>query len=118
MSILDTIKSLFCGSPAEKEVEPVVAAEVVAKKPEPAPVVEKEPEPAPVVKQAPKPVAAKAPAVKEVSLQIPEDSTLRRHFISALQVEIEAGMPPRPTDSSLKRHYDATVQAELDNLLG
>ncbi len=49
---------------------------------------------------------------------IPEDSTLKRHFIAALKAEIESGMPPRPSESTLKRHYDSTVQAEIEKRLG
>ena len=57
------------------------------------------------------------PAAKARGLQVPEDSTLKRHFLSALQAEIEGDMGPRPTDSSLKRHYDTAVAAEMDNRL-
>ncbi|NOQ77298.1 MAG: hypothetical protein GQ475_05845 [Methylococcaceae bacterium] len=81
------------------EEQPVVAA----KAPEPVVVTEKEVE-----------TAAVDTVIK---IQIPEDSTLKRHFISALQSEIEANMPARPTDSTLQRHYDATIQTELDKLL-
>ena len=64
------------------------------------------------VKAKPKPaVAAEGP------LQVPEDSTLKRHFLIQLRAEIEARMPPAPTDASLRRHYDATVDAELEKWL-
>jgi hypothetical protein len=53
-------------------------------------------------------------AEEEGSLRVPEDSTLRRHFLTQLRAEIEARMPPAPTDASLRRHYDATVDAELE----
>ena len=70
----------------------------------------------------PKPVSKPAPATsvasKATGLQIPEDSTLKRHFIAILKAEIESKLPPRPTDATLKRHYDAQVQTELDDLLG
>lgn len=55
-----------------------------------------------------------APALK---MSIPEDSTLRRHFLTHLQSEIEAVLCPRPTDSVLRRHYDGLVAAELENCL-
>lgn len=51
------------------------------------------------------------------ALKLPEDSTLRRHFLTHLQSEIEATLHPRPTDSILQRHYDALVSAELENRL-
>lgn len=54
---------------------------------------------------------------EERLLQVPEDSTLRRHFLTQLRAEIEARMPPAPIDASLRRHYDATVDAELGKRL-
>lgn len=48
---------------------------------------------------------------------IPEDSVLRRHFITQLRNEIETSLFPRPTDSTLQRHYDAMIAAELENRL-
>lgn len=50
-------------------------------------------------------------------IKTPEDSTLKRHFLSNLQAEVEEGLPPRPTCSMLKRHFDALVKAEMDNRL-
>ena len=48
---------------------------------------------------------------------VPEDSVLRRHYITQLRNEIELELSPRPTDFSLQRHYDALVAAELENRL-
>jgi len=53
----------------------------------------------------------------ESKLKIPEDSVLKRHFLTHLQSEIEGALYPRPTDSVLRRHYDALVAAELENRL-
>lgn len=50
--------------------------------------------------------------------RLPQDSVLKRHFISQLQAEVQADLPPRPTDSVLRRHYDALVQAKLQSRLG
>lgn len=54
-------------------------------------------------------------------LVVPEDSVLRRHFITQLRSEIERELhAPRPchsSDSILQRHYDAMVDAELENRL-
>jgi len=61
--------------------------------------------------------AVKAKPVAAGPLQVPEDSTLRRHFLAQLRTEIEAQMPAAPTDASLRRHYDATVDAELGQRL-
>jgi len=105
MSLLDTIKNLFFGDKAE-------APQVTT--PEPTEPVEKV-EPIPqAASEKVQPITSKQ---KNTGLKIPEDSTLRRHFISALQVEIESSMPARPTDSALKRHYDSAVQAKLATLL-
>jgi hypothetical protein len=102
MSLLDTIKNLFCNNSCEKvETEQDnKASETVENTAS---------EAKSEVKEAAKPAAG---------LKIPEDSTLKRHFISALRVEIESGMPPRPTDATLRSQYDAEVQVELDKLLG
>jgi hypothetical protein len=50
-------------------------------------------------------------------LKVPEDSVLRRHFLTHLQSEIESALFPRLTDSVLQRHYDSLVTAELENRL-
>jgi len=50
-------------------------------------------------------------------LIIPEDSALRRHFLSNLQAEIESELSPRPTCSMLKRHHDALVSVEMEKRL-
>ncbi len=47
-------------------------------------------------------------------VRIPEDSTLRRHFLTQLRAEVEAEFAPRPTDSTLKRHHDAMIAAEFE----
>lgn len=61
-------------------------------------------------------VAGKSRATPS-ELRIPEESTLRRHFLTHLQSEIESALFPRPADSVLQRHYDALVAAELENRL-
>ncbi len=99
MSILDTIKALFCNKTDLTENNTSTQITSSATKPE--------------AKVAVKPASASI-----TQLQIPEDSTLRRHFISNLKYEIESAMPARPTESTLKRHYDSTLQAKLENLLG
>jgi len=89
---------------AQQQAEKTVKEEIPAQKPQ---------------ESAPPPVAVTKPKTIETisSLQIPEDSTLKRHFISALKADIEAKMPARPKDSALRRHYDAAVEAELETLL-
>ncbi len=48
---------------------------------------------------------------------LPQDSVLRRHFLSHLYTMIEALSPPRPTDSVLLRHYDTMMVAKIDQCL-
>ena len=59
----------------------------------------------------------KSSPVTVSKVMLPEDSMLRRHFLTQLQSEIEAALYPRPTDSVLQRHYDALVAIELENRL-
>ena len=47
----------------------------------------------------------------------PEDSTLRRHYLSQLHAMIESLKSARPTDSTLSRHYDALINAEIEQCL-
>ncbi|MGR9044913.1 MAG: hypothetical protein ACU83N_06440 [Gammaproteobacteria bacterium] len=49
--------------------------------------------------------------------KIPEDSVLRRHFLTNLQSEIEASLFARPTDAVLQRHYDTLVMNEVKKRL-
>lgn len=48
-----------------------------------------------------------APAAIKQQEQIPEDSTLRRHYLSTRQAEKQAVSHPYPTDSTLRRHYES-----------
>lgn len=48
---------------------------------------------------------------------IPEDSVLKRHFITQLRSQIQREMYPRPVDPTLRRLYDTMVDDELENLL-
>ncbi|GEM_PF-2449179 len=44
---------------------------------------------------------------------VPQDSTLKRHFMTQLLSETEASLEPRPTDATLKRHYDQLLESKL-----
>lgn len=55
----------------------------------------------------------KAACVKSTKQTVPQDSILRRHFLTQLRFDIEARLWPRPTDSILKRHYDSLIAMEL-----
>ncbi len=50
-------------------------------------------------------------------ISVPQDSVLRRHFITQLRAEIEADLSPKPSDSVLRRHYDNMVGSELEKRL-
>jgi hypothetical protein len=43
-------------------------------------------------------------------VNIPEDSMLRRHYLTHLHSQVAANLPPRPTDSMLRRHYDTLLE--------
>ncbi|WP_347990344.1 tetratricopeptide repeat protein [Methylomonas sp. AM2-LC] len=58
---------------------------------------------------------ASRPAKKK--LTIPEDASLRRHFLTQLQVEIESQLGVPPTVPALKRHYDSEVKRKMDEYL-
>lgn len=85
-------------------------------------------DPAPVAKPAEKaqkkktkkPAAAKkvetAEIIDEFKPSIPEDSSLKRHFLSNLQAEFELSYGERPTELSLRRHYDSMLAKELEGL--
>lgn len=53
------------------------------------------------------------PVRKDKKERVPEDSILRRHFLTTLRYELASCMPPRPTDSILKRHYDHLLDTKL-----
>jgi len=54
---------------------------------------------------------------KDGGLVVPEDSALKRHFLSNLQAEVESELSPRPTCSMLKRHHDSLVSVEIEKRL-
>ena len=59
--------------------------------------------PAPVIKAA-KPV-----------IVVPEDSTLRRHYMQNLTANKQVVETPFPEDSALRRHYQQNLAAQQDN---
>jgi hypothetical protein len=74
-------------------------------------------------KQAPAPKIAKSSPKATHTVKLPEDSMLRRHFLTTLQSGIESrlSLPVQPTDSMLRRHYDTMkgnlIAAELARYL-
>lgn len=49
--------------------------------------------------------------------KIPEDSLLRRHYLTHLYSQVAANLPPRPTDSTLRRHHDSLLENEVKSRL-
>lgn len=49
---------------------------------------------------------------------VPEDSTLKRHYLAMLRTEVESNLPPKPTDFNLLRHYETMVSVEMDQRIG
>ncbi len=122
MSILDTLKGLVSNifsstpssdkeSPSSISIEEPVVSTAETK-------LEQEPVRKAKVESKPETTPSSVSVEKVSEVKIPEDATLKRHYISILKYEIESKLPSRPTDSTLKRHYDARVQSELDYLLG
>lgn len=49
--------------------------------------------------------------------KIPEDSMLRRHYLTKLYTQVADRLPARPTDSALRRHYDTMLENEVKKYL-
>lgn len=60
---------------------------------------------------------AVSPAENISSSLLPQDSILKRHYLTHVCMMIESLAPPRPTDSVLCRHYDAMIFAEIAQCL-
>ena len=82
----------------------------------------------PSVSQAPPPVAkpvvsnpiqkaSPAVASAKTSHKIPQESVLRRHYLTHVRYMIETVHMPRPTESVLRRHYEQSLASQLDDCL-
>lgn len=56
-------------------------------------------------------------AAEKTCCVVPEDSMLKRHFLTQLRACIEKNKAPCPTDSTLRRHYETMINAEIDHYL-
>jgi hypothetical protein len=56
---------------------------------------------------------AKSLDTKQPKQKLPQDSILRRHYLSQLRFDIESTLPLRPSDSILKRHYNNLICSEM-----
>lgn len=66
-----------------------------------------------VVVEAVKPAEKPEVAVVDTHIQQPEDSALRRHYLTQRQAEIFAELGGEPSDSTLKRHYQQLLAAKI-----
>ena len=53
----------------------------------------------------------------ETKLAIPQDSMLRRHFLTHLRAVVENEIVPKSVDPSLSHYYEASVAAEFQKRL-
>jgi hypothetical protein len=72
-----------------------------------------EPENKPLPAQATHKIAIPTP---ENSL-LPQDSMLKRHYLTNLRAMIASLNPQHPTDSALSRHYDTQIAANIEHCL-
>ncbi|MCX7066954.1 MAG: hypothetical protein NTW85_04610 [Methylococcales bacterium] len=49
--------------------------------------------------------------------KIPEDSQLKRHYVTHLYNQVAVDLPARPTDSTLRRHHDTLLENEVKSRL-
>lgn len=78
---------------------------------ESAPIVQVEPAMVAEIKAEERAVEVRKTDVYE---KLPEDSMLRRHYLTALRYRLESALPPCPTDSMLMRHFDNWKNVHLD----
>jgi hypothetical protein len=57
------------------------------------------------------------PAEVKPKVVVPEDSILRRHFLTHLRTKVETEIMPHPIDPNLRHYYDASVAAEIQKRL-
>lgn len=97
-------------------VNPQITDATVVSSPEPKsankPTVNVEPSAKPQAKET----AVMSPTENNSS-SLPQDSILKRHYLTHVCTMIESIYPPRPTDSVLCRHYDAMIVTEIDRCL-
>ena len=96
---------------SESEVKPIVKPITTNEVAESAPNIKAEENI--VVAISPKVAVSTKETTKDI--QIPKDSTLRRHTLNQLHTLLESCKENRPTDSLLSRHYDQLVEVKLND---
>lgn len=95
-------------------VEPSTEPQTNEVAPELEPTDRPESKPEPSVKPQPSETALSSPEHKS---NCPEDSILKRHYLTHVCAMLEALAPARPTDAVLCRHYDAMMLAKIEQCL-
>lgn len=88
--------------------EPIAAARTVVAEVQPD-IAPSPLQPAVHVPPAAETIVAAVSEKADFSGKIPEDSMLRRHYLTHIQARKESRLPARPTDSMLRRHYDSLM---------
>ncbi len=57
------------------------------------------------------------PVALSHKLVIPEDSMLKRHFLTHLRAQVENELMPQSSDATLRHYYEASVAAEIQKRL-
>ena len=89
------------------------SVEVLAEETVLAPVVSEEAVVSQIVVEPIKPVELVADVAVDSPILVPEDSALRRHFLTQRRAELLADLGDEPSDSTLKRHYQQLVAAKI-----
>lgn len=56
-------------------------------------------------------------ALTELPAHLPQESVLRRHFVTNVRQMIEDTSIAQPTESVLRRHYDQLIESRLNGCL-
>jgi hypothetical protein len=64
-----------------------------------------------------KPVIAPQQTISLESSLLPQDSMLRRHYLTHVRAMITSLSPSRPAELALSRHYDAQITADIERCL-
>ena len=55
--------------------------------------------------------------IPKINKQLPQDSTLRRHYLAHLKMMLEVIYTGCPTESALKRHHETFIEAKIEDCL-
>jgi len=101
--------------PADKVVAPAEAVTAQTNEKVATPL-EKQPA-TPAVEIENKPVITQPTISLENNSSLPQDSMLRRHYLTHVRAMLTSLSPSRPTDSALSRHYDTQITTDIAHCL-